>query len=136
MEEFEIGKGRKVRAWRKCQGPKGLHSDKGGTIQEGKLYKRLPRDILLRCVSEKEGKQNLEELHSQTCGTLEKINLYRRIQCMGYYWPNISKDDAVVQEKCQNCPLSMNKEESYVVFIAEDWRTPLIEYLAQGTLQA
>lgn len=41
---------------------------------------------------------------------------------MGYYWPNMSKDDAVVQEKCQNCPLSMNKEESYVVFIAEDWR--------------
>ena len=37
---------------------------------------------------------------------------------MGYYWPNMSKDVAVVQEKCQN--YSMDKEESYAMFIAED----------------
>ena len=47
---------------------------------------------------------------------------------MGYYWPNMSKDATIVQEKCQN--YSMDKEESYAMFIAEDWRTAFIEYLA------
>ena len=42
----------------------------------------------------------------------------------------MSKDVAAVQEKCQNFPLSIDKEESYAVFIAEDERTPFIEYLA------
>ena len=53
---------------------------------------------------------------------------------MGYYWPNMSKDATIVQEKSQN--YSMDKEESYAMFIAEDWRTAFIEYLAQGTLLA
>ena len=35
-----------------------------------------------------------------------------------------------------NCPLSMDKEESYVVFFAKDSRTPFIEYLTQKTLPA
>ena len=37
---------------------------------------------------------------------------------------------------CQNCPLSMDKEESYAVLVAKDWRTPFIEYLTQRTLVA
>ena len=37
---------------------------------------------------------------------------------------------------CQNCPLSMDKEESYAVFIAKNWRIPFIEYLTQRTLAA
>ena len=28
----------------------------------------------------------------------------------------------------------MSKEESYAVFVTEDWRTPFMEYLAQGIL--
>ena len=30
--------------------------------------------------------------------------------------------------------MAIDKEESYVVFIAEDWRVPFIGYLAQGIL--
>ena len=34
------------------------------TLIEGELYKRLPRGILSRCISEKKGKLRLEELHN------------------------------------------------------------------------
>ena len=53
---------------------------------------------------------------------------------MGYYWPNMNKEAATVQERCQRCQLSVDKEESYAMFIAKDWRTPFMEYLAQGIL--
>ena len=99
------------------------------TLIKGELYRRLPRGILSRCINKKEGKLKLEELHSQVCGVTEKISLYRRMQCMGYYWPNMSKDVATMQEKCQNCQLSEDKEESYAVFVTKDWRTPFVGYL-------
>lgn len=53
---------------------------------------------------------------------------------MGCYWLNINKEAATVQEECQKCWLLVNKEESYAVLVTEDWRTPFMEYLAQGTL--
>ena len=49
------------------------------TLIKGELYRRLPGGILSRCISEKEGKLRLEELHSQVCGVIEKISLYRRM---------------------------------------------------------
>lgn len=101
---------------------------------EGELYKRLPGGILSRYINENEGKLRLEELHTQVCGTSEKISLYRRMQRMGYYWPNMNKEAATIQEKCQECQSSVDKEESYAVFVTEDWRTPFMEYLAQGIL--
>ena len=55
------------------------------TLIEGELYRRLPGGILSRCINEKEGKLKLEELHSQVCGVVEKISLYRRMQRIGYY---------------------------------------------------
>ena len=100
------------------------------TLIEGKLYRRLPEGILSKCIGEKERKMRLEELHNQACGIVEKIGLYRRMQRMGYYWPNMNKDVAIIQEECQKCWLSVDKEESYVVLITEDWRTPFMEYLA------
>jgi len=104
------------------------------TLIEGELYRRLPEGILSRCINEKEGKLRLEELHSQVYGVVEKINLSRRMMRMGYYWLNMNKEAATVQERCQRCQLSVDKEESYAVFIAKDWRTPFMEYLAQGIL--
>ena len=88
-----------------------------------------------KCINKKEGKLKLEELHIQACGITEKISLYRRMQRMGYYWPNMNKEVATIKEKCQECQLSIDKEESYAVFVTEDWRISFIEYLAQGILQ-
>ena len=104
------------------------------TLIEGDLYRRLLGGILSRCINEKEEKLKLEELHTQACGIAEKISLYRRMQCMRYYWPNMNKEVAIIQEKYQECRLAIDKEESYAVFVAKDWRISFIEYLAQGIL--
>ena len=89
------------------------------TLIEGELYRRLPGGILSQCINEKEGKLRLEELHSQACRVVEKIILYRRMQCIGYYWLNMSKEATTIQEKCQKCLLSIDKEESYAVFVTK-----------------
>ena len=90
--------------------------------------------ILSRCINEKGGKLRLEELHSQIYGIAEKISLYRRMQCIGYYWPNMNKKATTAQEECQRCRLLVDREETYAVFVTEDWRTPFMEYLTQGIL--
>ena len=66
------------------------------TLIEGELYRRLPGGILSKCINEKEGKLRLEELHTQAYGIIEKISLYRRMQRMGYYWPNMNKEAATI----------------------------------------
>ena len=82
----------------------------GGSIKElkeyalieGELYRRLLGGILSRCINEKEGKLRLEKLHAQVCGIAEKISLYRRMQRMGYYWPNMNKEAAAIQENVKS----------------------------------
>ena len=112
----------------KKAGPKGnIKELKDYTLIEGELYRRLPRRILSRCINEKEGKLKLEELHAQACGIAEKISLYRRMQRMRYYWPNMNKEETTIQEKCQECQLAIDKEENYAVFVLEDWRISFIE---------
>ena len=46
----------------------------------------------------------------------------------------MNKEAVTIQEKCQECWLAIDKEESYAVFVTEDWRISFIEYLAQGIL--
>ena len=97
--------------WRSEVKEKMKEAGPGGSIKklkeyaliEGELYKRLFGGILSRCINEKEGKLRLEKLHTQVCGITEKISLYRRMQRMGYYWPNMNKEVVTIQEKCQEC---------------------------------
>ena len=46
----------------------------------------------------------------------------------------MNKEAATIQEKCQECQFLIYKEESYAIFVIEDWRTPFMEYLSQGIL--
>ena len=88
----------------KKAGPRGsIRELRDYTLIEGELYKRLPEGILSRYINKKEGKLRLEELHTQACRTAEKISLYRRMQRMGYYWPNMNRVATTIQEKCQEC---------------------------------
>ena len=118
-------------------GPGGIIKElKEYALIEGELYRRMPGGILSKCINGKEGKLRLENLHTQVCGIAEKISLYRRMQRMGYYWPNMNKEAATIQEKCQECQFSIYKEKIYAVFVIEDRRTPFTEYLTQGILTA
>ena len=133
LQEMYPGKS-KQQDWRsevkekmKKAGPGGnIKELKDYTLIEGELYRRLPGGILSKCINEKEGKLRLEELHTQACGIVENISLYRRMQRMGYYQSNMNKEVVTIQEKCQECWLAIDKEESYVVFVVKDQR---ISYL-------
>ena len=76
----------------------------------------------------------MKEIHDKTCGSCGEVSLYRRLQRTGFYWPSMGKDTNRVQTKCEICQLAANREESYVVFTNEDWRSPFTQYLTEGIL--
>ena len=94
-----------------------------------KLYRRMSGGILSRCVGQEEAQRKLKEIHDKTCGSCGEVSLYRRLQRAGFYWPSMGKDADQVQTQCRTCQLAVDREESYAVFISEDWRSPFMQYL-------
>ena len=111
-----------------------LKTLKDYVLMKAKLYRRMLGGILSRCVGCEEAQRKLEEVHSKTCGFCGKISLYRKLQRAGFYWPSMGKDVDLIQTQCEACHLAVDREESYVVFTTEDWRSPFIEYLTEGVL--
>uniref|UniRef100_A0A2N9JAJ4 RNase H type-1 domain-containing protein n=1 Tax=Fagus sylvatica TaxID=28930 RepID=A0A2N9JAJ4_FAGSY len=62
------------------------------------------------------------------------ISLYRRLQRMGYYWPNMSREAADLQSQCSICQLQHDNEEVYATFASTDWCVPFLEYFLEGIL--
>ena len=46
----------------------------------------------------------------------------------------MDKDADQVQTQYGACQFAVYREESYVMFISEDWRSPFIRYLTEGIL--
>ena len=111
-----------------------LKTVKDYILMKGKLYHRMPRGILSRCVGHEEAQRKLEKVHNRTCGFCKEVSLYQRLQRVGFYWPNMSKDADLIQTQCEACHLAVDKEESYAVFAAEDWRSSFMGYLAEEIL--
>ena len=61
-------------------------------LMKGKLYHKMLRGILSRCVGHKEAQRKLEKMHSITCGFCREVSLYHRLQRVSFYWPNINKE--------------------------------------------
>ena len=78
--------------------------------------------------------EKIEGIHDKTCGSCGEVSLYRRLQRASFYWPSMSKDADQVQTQCGTFQLAADREESYAVFISEDWRSPFMQYLAEGVL--
>ena len=69
----------------------------------GDLYRRLPRGVLARCISLTEAAKKLTEVHEKSCEFRDGISLYRRLQRLGYFWLDMSKEAASLQEQCSFC---------------------------------
>ena len=111
-----------------------LKTVKDYILMKGKLYHRMPRGILSRCVGHEEAQRKLEKVHNRTCGFCKEVSLYQRLQRVGFYWPNMSKDADLIRTQCEACHLVVDKEESYAVFATEDWRSSFMGYLAEEIL--
>jgi hypothetical protein len=73
-----------------------LREIKDYTLISRDLYRRLLGGVLARCISVEEAKENLLEVHEKTCGDGRAVSLYRRLQRLGYFWPNMSAEAAEV----------------------------------------
>jgi hypothetical protein len=87
---------------------------------------------LARCISLEEAKEKLLKVHEKTCGDRGAVSLYRRLQWLGYFWPNMSAEAADVQSQCPTCQFHHSNKEVCATFISTDWRTPFLEYLLEG----
>ncbi len=104
------------------------------TLISGELYRRLPGGVLARCISIQEAKRKLIKVHENTCEDGGGICLYRILQRLGYYQPNMSREVADLQSQCPTCQLQRDNEEVYATFASTDQRIPFLEYFLEGIL--
>ena len=88
----------------------------------------------MRCVNPKQGARRAEEMHAEMCG-VNAGSLYRRIQRLGCFWPDMKRECDAIQEKCEAC--CEHREEVEVSMVEDgDWRRAFLEFLESGVLPA
>uniref|UniRef100_A0A2N9GIW4 RNA-directed DNA polymerase n=1 Tax=Fagus sylvatica TaxID=28930 RepID=A0A2N9GIW4_FAGSY len=90
-----------------------LKEIKDYTLISGDLYRRLPGGVLARCISLKEAKERLPEVHEKTCGDGGAISLYRRLQRLGYFWPNMSAEAAEDTKPVSNLSVPLQQRRAH-----------------------
>ncbi|KAL0288337.1 UNVERIFIED_CONTAM: hypothetical protein Sangu_2662900 [Sesamum angustifolium] len=76
---------------------------------KGKLYIRSFDGIFLRCLSDNEKVQAMEEAHSGVCGAHQSgPKLHFRLKRIGYYWPTMVKHCIDYARRCQACQFHAN----------------------------
>jgi ribonuclease HI len=111
-----------------------LREIKDYTLISGDLYLRLPGGVLAQCISLEEAEEKLSEVHEKICGDGGAASLYRRLQRLGYFWPNMSAKAVEIQSQCPTCQFHYSNEEVCATFVSTDWRTLFLEYLLEGIL--
>ena len=72
------------------------------------------------------------------CGVNLDVGLYRRLQRLGIFWPEMANDANEEQRNCKTCfiiPLDQ-AEVLNGELQEEDWQEPYLRYLLQGLLHA
>ena len=89
-------------------------------LMVGEFYKKLPGGVLARCLSPGESTKRLKEVHEKSSGLSGSVSLYKCLQQLGYYWPEMGKQAATIQEQCNNCQNIFDQMESCAVLTTSD----------------
>jgi hypothetical protein len=74
------------------------------TVVEGDLYRRGANGILMRCITQEEGRELLVEIHGGECGSHSSSRtLVDKAFRHGFYWPTALQDAAEMVKSCKAC---------------------------------
>jgi hypothetical protein len=74
------------------------------TLIEGTLYKKGVVQPLLKCISQDEGRELLQEIHSGICSLhVGPRALSAKAMRQGFYWPTHIKDVEQIVKTCEAC---------------------------------
>jgi hypothetical protein len=74
------------------------------TVVEGDLYRRGTNGILMRCITQEEGRELLAEIHGGECGSHSASRtLVGKAFWHGFYWPTALQDAAKMVKSCKAC---------------------------------
>jgi hypothetical protein len=76
------------------------------TVVEGDLYRRGANGILMRCITQEEGRELLTEIHGGECGSHSTSRtLVGKAFRHGFYWPTALQDAAKMVKSYKACQL-------------------------------
>jgi hypothetical protein len=74
------------------------------TVVEGDLYRRGANGVLMRCITQEEGRDLLAEIHGGECGSHSSSRtLVGKAFRHGFYWPTALQDAAELVRSCKAC---------------------------------
>jgi len=74
------------------------------TVVEGDLYRRGANGILMRCITQEEGRELLAEIHGDESGNHSSTRtLVSKAFRHGFYWPTALLDAAELVKSCKAC---------------------------------
>ena len=73
-------------------------------VVEGDLYRRGANGVLMRCISQGEGRELLAEIHGGECGSHFSSRMpVGKAFWHGFYWPTTLQDAAELVRSCKAC---------------------------------
>jgi hypothetical protein len=74
------------------------------TVVEGDFYRHGANGILMRCITQEEGRELLTKIHGGECGShSSSCTLVGKAFQHGFYWPTALQDAAEMVKSCKAC---------------------------------
>ena len=69
------------------------------------LFFKGAEGLLMKCVSRQEGLTQLHRLCYDICGINLDVSLYKRLERLGVFWPEMANDAKEEQRSCKTCSI-------------------------------